>query len=198
MGVTEALETIELQIMDALAEAEALQSTQIYVTPPELPPELAPDEIILNFGINTPRDFNESRHLWDDLISEFVASHPRVGDIDLDTQIYSQSGLDEDIDCWYNNFGSSFSYLTEPPEEFLALDPFLSADPDFSRDSFLPGVLESTQIQNQIYGYPLTVQPIMMKLNIAKFEEANLPLPGGSWTINEFTNALIALGRVTR
>ena len=196
ISIEQALETIELDILNSLDEAAEQQSVQIMVTAPVKRPELSSDEIVLKFGMNTSSNITANQHLWDDLITEFVATQPRVGDVDMDNQIYGPNGLEEDIDCWYNSFGGSFSTLTEPPEEMLALDPFLNADPEFDRASFLPGVLESTQVQNSIYGYPLTVQPIVMRLNPAKFEEANLPLPNGNWTTNDFANALVALAEI--
>jgi len=196
ISIEQALETIEIEILDKLEEAAEQQSVQITVAAPELKPELAPGEIVLNFGMSTSSNINANQHLWDDLISEFVASHPRVGDIDMDNNIYGQNGLDEDLDCWYNGYGSSFSAATEPPEGMLALDPFLSADPEFDRDSFLPGVLEGAQVQNLTYAYPLTVQPLVMRINRTKFEEANIPLPDNNWTTNDFTNALVALAEL--
>lgn len=196
ISIEQALETIEVEILDALAEAAEQQSMQIIVAAPEIRSELSPDEVVLHFGMNTSSNINANQNLWDDLIDEFIATHPRVGEIDLDNNIYGPNGLDEDIDCWYSSFGASFVTLTEPPEGMLALDPFLNADPEFDRASFLPGVLEGVQVENLTYGYPLTVQPIIMRLNRAKFEEANLPLPTGGWTTNDFTNALVALSEI--
>lgn len=191
-----ALETIEIDMLEALEESQSHQSDQVMVALPELRPELSADEIILHFGMNAQQSNDEREQIWEDVIDEFVASHPRVGVIDLDSQIYGPDGMEEEIDCWYNGYGGSLSSLTEPPEEFLALDPFLSADPNFNPNNFLPGVLEGVKVQSLVYGYPLTVQPMMMAVNVGRFEEVGMPIPQGSWTVNEFTNAMVALGEL--
>lgn len=191
-----AIEEVETKILDALEKSAEYQSTQIFVAAPELRPELEPGQIVLNFGMNTARNINELDNLWQDTIDEFVASHPTVGEIDLDYQIYGPDGMDEEIACWYNSYGGGFSNLTEPPEGFLALDPLLTADPNFDPNAFLPGVLDGVRVQDSIYGYPLTVQPMVMWINPARFEEANLPIPETSWTTNDFANALVALAEL--
>lgn len=193
LSAEEALENQRLKMIDLLEEASTYQSTQITVAAPTLPPDLADGEIVLNFGMNIQRGNNDRQSLWDDAIDVFIAEHPTVGAIDLDYQIYGPDGMDEEIACWYDGYGGSFGSLTEAPEGLLALNPLMSADPNYDPNSFLPGVLDAVKVADLLYGYPLTVQPITMWINKDKFAEANIPIPANGWTTNEFVNAVAAL-----
>ncbi len=193
LTIEQALEEVRQEMMETLEEAGTYQSIQLTVAAPTLPPDLAPDEIELTFGLSIQTPNSEREALWQDAIAQFVSDHPRVGSIDLDYRIYGPSGLDEKIDCWFNGFGGSFQGATEPPEDYLALSPLMTADPDYDSNDFLPGVLDTVTIGSEYYGYPLTVQPIVMWINTEKFEQANVPLPINGWTINEFTDALMML-----
>jgi|GEM_PF-2146399 len=190
------LQDQELEIIGYLEESQSYQSTQITVAAPTLPPDLSEGEIQLTFGLNIPRGSNDRETVWNAIIDDFVASHPTVGVIDLDYQIYGPDGLEEEIDCWYDGYGSSLSTRSEPPEDVLALNPLMSADPNFDPSRFMPGLLDAVQIADLRYGYPLTVQPIAIWINTDKFAQANLPIPEYGWTTNEFTNALIALAEI--
>ncbi|MEQ8676777.1 MAG: hypothetical protein RLP44_22595 [Aggregatilineales bacterium] len=189
-----ALADIEQRISDLLVEARERQSVTITVAQPESRRELAAGEVVLNFGMNSSGIVSARRQQWEDAVSAFTQANPTIADVDLDTNMYGLDGqMDTEIDCWYNSFGSSFSGVTEAPEEWLALDPLLNVDPNFNPDDFLPGVLESVQIGGTVYGYPVTVQPVVMWINPTRFEEAGLPVPEGSWTLSAFNDALVTL-----
>lgn len=192
-AVEQALELERENILNLLEESTEYQSTQLTVAAPTLPPDLIEGEVALNFGMNMSRSSNDRQNLWDAAVEAFVAEHPTVGAIDMDYQIYGPDGLDEKIDCWYDSYGQQFAQLDEAPEGILALSPLLSADPNYDPNSFLPGVLESVQVANTIYGYPMTVQPLTMWVNREKFNQAGIPIPTDGWTVNDFTNALVAL-----
>jgi len=192
-AVEQALELERENILDLLEESTEYQSTQLTVAAPTLPSDLVEGEVALNFGMNMSRSSNDRQNLWDAAVEAFVAEHPTVGAIDMDYQIYGPDGLDEEIDCWYDSYGQQFAQLDEAPEGILAISPLLSADPNYDPNSFLPGVLESVQVANTIYGYPMTVQPLTMWVNREKFNQAGIPIPIDGWTVNDFTNALVAL-----
>lgn len=196
VDIQQILEDQRIEMIEAIEEAQTYQSTQLTVAAPTLPPDLVEGEIALQFGMNTQRVGNVREELWILAIDEFVAQHPTVGVVDIKYQIYGPSGRDEDIACWYDGYGGGISNLAEPPEDILALNPLLSADPNFDPNSFLPGVLESMQVNDLVYGYPMTVQPITMWVNRDKFAEAGLPIPETGWTTNDFASALVALGEI--
>ena len=187
-----ALEEARTQILDALAEAQEKQSIQIVVAPPELRPELAPGEIALNFGLNmSGGNPNDMRQQWQPIIDEFVASHANVGDVELDFQIYGPSGINESLDCHFDAYNAS-GMVQAQQGVYLALDPFMSVDPDFDSSDFLPGVLDNAQAEGFTYAYPISLQPTVMWVNTDKLAEAGLPIPEGTWTTSDFTNALAA------
>ncbi len=194
LPIDQMLEEQRLEIIALLEEAQTYQSEQLTVAAPTLPPDLIDGEIALNFGMNMQRGGNVRQELWDSAIEDFIAQHPTVGNIDLEYQMYGPDGKDEDIDCWYDSYGGNLSSLNEPPDDLLALNPLMTADPDFDPNAFLSGILQTVEISDLYYAYPLTVQPVTMWINEDKFRDLGLPIPQTGWTTNEFVNALVVLG----
>ncbi len=187
------LDEYKQRVIAALEEAEAQQGRQLIVQMPEIRTTLSPGQVILKFGMNN--GFMDEQDNWRDVVDEFVMTHPNIVDIDFDDSIYSGGGsIAEQLDCYYES--RALVGLAVPPSGILALNPLMDADPDFSPEHFLPGVLEQVQFDGMNYAYPLTVQPVMMWINEAKFEEAGLPIPDVDWTVNDFTNTLITLGNL--
>lgn len=193
MDPINALMQAENRIRDVLTLAESQSNMQITVAPVEMRQAPEAGEIVLQFGVNTQFTMDR-RNLWQDAIDAFVEANPNIIDVDIQEGIYDLAGRrDETLDCWYDPLASNVMTGPNPPIEYLALNPLINADPTFYPQDFLPGVLEIAQIQDVAYGYPVTVDPILMWINPSKFEEAGLPLPQGTWTINDFTNALEVL-----
>ena len=190
--IDQILEEYEAQVNEVIGRSVMLQSTQILVNPPVIRPELAPGETVLTFGYDGFY-MQGARDLWSGIVEEFIAAHPNVIDIELESDIYArEGGINPKLDC-YATSNVNFSAGTQG---MLPLDPLLNTDFDFSPNNFLPGVLEMAQFDGLTYGYPLTIEPLMMWINEAKFEEAGIPVPEGSWTVNEFNQAIVALGNL--
>lgn len=63
------------------------------------------------------------------------------------------------------------------------IDDFLSAD---DKADMIPSVLDATRISGKAYAWPLWVPPVGMYLNLDIFKEQNVPVPGPTWTYDEF------------
>ncbi|MEG0692205.1 MAG: sugar ABC transporter substrate-binding protein [Oscillospiraceae bacterium] len=68
----------------------------------------------------------------------------------------------------------------------LPLDDLASTD---YKDSLYPVVKNALTVEGKMYAAARDVTPKVMYLNTKMFEEAGLPIPADTWTIDEFTEA---------
>ena len=73
------------------------------------------------------------------------------------------------------------------------LDPFLATDSSFDRMDIPEAVWPQVTYNDQIYGLPMTITPLIMWYNPTSFEAVDLTLPENGWTTNEFIDALTQL-----
>ncbi|MBN1284677.1 MAG: extracellular solute-binding protein [Anaerolineae bacterium] len=193
----------DLDAPTALAEAEAtavanLQAADarraevtIYVEPVEAPPELAPGESALRFGMQTFTGpiLDESRLAA--AADAFAASDPEVGYIDLaGNPAMPVEQLAAETDCFL------LSYNAVPgidPQLILNLDPFIDADPGFDRAGIMARALDQVQRDNKTWALPIAIEPAMLRYDAEQFAQAGLPLPEYGWETTQFTDALRAL-----
>jgi ABC-type glycerol-3-phosphate transport system substrate-binding protein len=195
MDMESAFEKLEQDINGMLTAAEGRrETTSIVVIAPEQD-TLVEGEIVLNFGMNGMFGLSEQRTMWDSVVDEFVAANPAVGDVKIDSQMYGPEGMNEDIDCYYSEF-QRLSNDEEQLSEYLTIDPFLSADPNFDTDAIIPLALEQVRRNNLTYGYPIDIQPSVLIYNADIFTEAGIPEPVNGWDVNTFNQALIAIKRI--
>lgn len=192
LSAGEALEALTVQAQadldDALARAN---STNIVVQQPELPPELAPGEIALRFGMNMSADEIINVDAWQAVADQFAADHPEVGYVDLVTRWLSEEEL-ADMDCFFRPY-NDIPFLDQSSLNIINIDPFLDADPNFDRSDLMNGVLSQVQRDGMTWGLPLTIRPTVLQYQIAPFEEAGLPLPQNDWTGPVFAETMRAL-----
>lgn len=187
--IAAALEEAEIEARDALLEAEQRRTeTFIQVATPVPTPNIGQGQIVVEFGVFTSGPQIPNREVWESIVSEFIANHPEVGNIDLITQSFGPDGRPE-VDC----FVEGFNNITNEQFDlsgFLNLDPFMDADPNFDRSDFIGGVLSEVERDGRIWGYPMLIQPAIMWFNQPMFEDAGLPSPEGGWTSDAFIEAL--------
>lgn len=182
-----AFQNAELQAAANLqAAADRRATTTILVATP--PPQVAlnPGEIELNFGLGGGANMNA----WESLAREFAAADPQVGQVNFDTRFGQASDFAARNDCFYTNYNAVPSMTLT---DLLNLDPFLDADPTFNRNDVVGGVLAALQRENRTWGYPLAIQPSILRYHRDLLAAAGVPAPSNGWTFSDFANALNAL-----
>jgi ABC-type glycerol-3-phosphate transport system substrate-binding protein len=146
-------------------------------------------KIALKFDIvsNGP-DANKDK--WDKVIQDFTASDPQVGLVKMKTLFETADEAAAKSDCFYL---STNAVPMMTGNTLLNLDPFLNADPSFDKNDLVGNVLASVQRDNKTYALPITIEPLILKYDSAKFSAANLPEPSNDWTVESFADALKAL-----
>ncbi len=200
-----AIDTMEQDIVDAqtaLQEAEALaignlntaaerQTTIVTVATPVPEVVLNPGEIAIKFGLTSFISPLPNQDQWDQIINNFVASDPQVGQIVLDAaRDTSLEAMSASYDCYYiptNSVGDGNL------ENVLNLDPYMDADPSFDKSDVIGNTLAQVQSDNKTWAFPIVVQPEVLRYNAEMFENAGVQMPEDGWTIDAFTDALKTL-----
>ncbi len=151
---------------------------------------LSGGEISLKFGMLSFATPLPNRAQWDQVIDEFVANDPQIGEIKLDTGINQPDASAQKFDCFY----LPLNYVPQiDPTTILNLDPFMDADPTFDRNDVISGVLAQMQRDDKTWALPIVIQPEGLKYDANAFQQAGVPAPENGWTINSFTDALKTL-----
>ncbi len=160
----------------------------IVINEPTPPPPLNEGEIVLHFGISQNQVTNPSD--WTRIAQEFAADDPQVGQVDIEYQGMDYQAFMDNNDCYFLNYDA-----VDPGRiaDYVNLDPYSSADPDFIPEDFVPGALDALKFDGKIWGYPLSLYPVVLVYDPKTFEKAGIPIPGTSWTANEFSDAVQAL-----
>ncbi|GAB4511329.1 MAG: hypothetical protein OHK0046_09270 [Anaerolineae bacterium] len=172
---------------------ERANTEVIQVAPPPAPPVLAEGEIALNFGLNNYGPSIPNREDWERVIEQFVADDPQVGHVSLDARYNASDPSQEiDVDCYLESYNRiQDRYDTTFLSTLLSLDPFMDADPNFDPNDFIGTTLEQVQYEGRTYGYPLTMEALILSYDPNIFNAAGVQPPAnGIWTIEEFTRAL--------
>lgn len=165
---------VALQNAEALARQTLEQisgtATTASIATPVPSAVLNAGEIALKFHIG-----GSTQEGLDEFVQQFVENDPQVGELILDHRTLPLERLTQEVDCLYlpDNRLSIF-----PQDSIINLDPLLSADPTFETDNFLTGILDQVRGDNQIMGYPLTIDPLVIQVS----DEIQLP---PNWTVND-------------
>lgn len=180
---TTALQTAQQETLENFQLAqERAATTVIEVAPPPEPVQLAEGEIGLTFGISAFGPSLPNRDQWDNAVADFVASEPSIGNVELETRFFS-GDPEAQVDCYYSAFNDlQFIEL----ENLLSMDPFLDTDPNFDPQAIASGVQEQLQREGLTWGYPLTMQPVVLYYDSNRFNEAGIPSPRDGWSADEF------------
>lgn len=187
-----ALQEVELGAITNLQTAEARRSEgTVAVATPVPIAELAPGEIALDFGIVSFISPLPNQEGWAQLASEFAASDPEVGRVDIDTARDNDlETLASEYECFYmpNNAVQGGN-----PAGLLDLTPFMRDDPLLDENDFIGNTLAQVQVDNKYWALPINLVPDVLNLNTDKFAQYGAVLPSGSWTIDQFVYALQTL-----
>lgn len=186
-GVLEKAQETAVASMQAASERRG--STILAVMTPVPTPAVAADQIVLQFGLTLYSSDIPNRGEWDQLIKEFTAAYPAVGNVDLKTQFFRPEDM-EKIDCYYQ------PYNIVPDADLttlVSLDPYMDADPAFDRSDFLGNTLSLVQRDGRTWAYPIDILPSVLWYNSETFSSANLSSPEDGWTVDEFHDALMQL-----
>lgn len=185
------LAELQQRALDNLEAAAAKRGSQtLAVATPVPTPVIQAGETVLTFRVQVPYSPLPNRERWDEVLAEFAAEDPTVGNVDLLTGFGMSPEDQTQPDCYFN---SGSGVMTLDLSTILSINPFMDADPDFDTSDLLPGVMDQITRDGSVWGYPISISPYLMAYNITSFEEAGLPLPRPDWTVDEFLDALNTL-----
>ncbi len=195
---TDAQSALQVSEADAVADMQTAMArygnVYLAVVPPATAAPLAPGEISLtcavNLGIGGRMRGSElpSQTEWDQLIADFVATDPVVGEVVLESvQEADLALLAESYDCIIlpTNAveGSDLSMI-------LNLDPLIDTDVNFDRNDVIGNTLVQLQEDNKTWALPLAIQPQMLQYDAHMLAQYGVPEPLNGWTTDAFTDAL--------
>jgi ABC-type glycerol-3-phosphate transport system substrate-binding protein len=188
-----ALQSAEAQAVKVLQTAEEKHSKVVVTVATPVPtPVLSANEVSLKFNLTAYIMPLPNKDMWDKVIKEFITTDPQVRYIALDTNMgMSNKEQGEKFDCFALPYNAVLN--GGDTSDLLNIDPLMSADPEFDKNDIIGNTLVQFQKDSKTYALPLYLQPQVLRYNTEAFEKANVPLPTGSWTIDEFTDALKAL-----
>ncbi len=191
LDVQTALQNVEaLAVANQKAAADKHSTLLVSVATPIPQTILSEGKVSLKFGMLSFATPLPNRELWDQVIQDFVASDPQVGEIKLDTGINQPAQSAQKFDCFF----LPLNYVSQiDPTTILNLDPFMDADPTFDRNDVITSVLMQVQRDDKTWALPIVLQPEGLKYNIDAFQKAGIPTPDNGWTISSFTDALKTL-----
>lgn len=183
-----ALQEAQLTAIKNLDTATARRGTStVYVVTAVPTPMMSENQIVLHFGLGM--DMTANRESWNQLVSDFLAANPNVGNVEFDTDFFQPSDFDK-LDCFYQPYNQVPSMKLE---DFLSIEPFMDADSSFDRNDFIGTVLDQVQRDGHTWAYPIIMQPSVMWYDGDMFAKAGLPSPEQGWTVDQFSDALKTL-----
>ncbi|HEX2621914.1 MAG TPA: extracellular solute-binding protein, partial [Phototrophicaceae bacterium] len=183
-----AVQQAELNAINALDTADARHNNPaIYVITPVPTPSMTENQIIIRFGLGLDTSLNQDA--WTELINDFLADNPSVGNVEIDNDFFDPKDRTE-LDCYYQPYNTVPSL---DQANFLSMDPLMDADPTFDRNDFIGNVLDQVKRDNRIWAYPIMIQPSVLWYDADLFARAGLPSPEQGWTVDDFDNALKTL-----
>lgn len=193
VDIQQSLQQAEATVLTNQQAAVAMgSSSMVNVATPVPEVALAPGKIAINFSLTTFVSPLPNQAQWDQVVQEFVASDPEVGNVILDTTPFFSYGPEftRHFDCFYLPFNALSSM---DPASIMNLDPFMDADTSFDRNDIAPSVLSQIQRDNKTWAYPVAIQPMILMYDGNLFTQAGLSLPEGTWTVDMFELALRSL-----
>src|SRR5688572_11829531 len=181
---------------------KALLLTSVFMLSMTLLPAFGQSETVITIAIP---EWQQSS-FDDTLFDEFEAAHPGVKVVpvfEMPSGFYMGTGVDDEaleeaFDYILNSTTKadvltveSYSMSVEMTRAGFILDlaPLISNDPSFDTDDFFPAVWQSYQWDRGIWAVPVSVNPMMLIYDAAKFDEAGLPYPSENWTLTDLLNA---------
>ncbi len=188
VDLTAALQEAQATAIKNLDAATARKgSDAVYVITPVPTPMMSENQIVLHFGLGM--DMTANQESWRQLVNDFLATNPNVGNVEFDTDFFQPADYDK-LDCFYQPYNQVSSMKLE---DFLSIEPFMDADSSFDRNDFIGTVLDQMQRDGHTWAYPIIMQPSVMWYDSDQFASAGLPSPEQGWTVDQFKDALQTL-----
>jgi ABC-type glycerol-3-phosphate transport system substrate-binding protein len=188
-----ALQELETQANTNLQQAADLRGKlTASIATPVPTPVLNQGEVNLKFAMMSLVSPLPNQDKWDEAIKEFTDSDPQVKQVTMDTGFTnSLADTTSKYDCFYMPFNlvagnDDLSQLTN-------LDPYMSADASFDKNDVVGNIMPQLQRDNKTWGFPIIIQPQILRYNQDMFEKAAVPAPEDGWSISQFNDALKSL-----
>lgn len=185
-----ALQDAEILATEDLTTADEMAINRTWVVEAPVVATLAPDQIVLSFGINSSQIQQNNTDAWEVVADEFVGFDGQVGMVNVEQargRNVTLTTMAETYDCFYMDSnavqGADLSLL-------ISLDPLIFSDPNFDQFDFVGGILSQVQSNDQTWAYPLNIQPEVMLYNQTDFDFAGAFYPYSGWSVTDFENAL--------
>lgn len=196
LSATDALDSIYTAQLARLSLADEKFGITVLVTPPQLEQILSDGQVSIEFSILGVggRGGGGVTSTWETLAEEFVAQDTQVVEVNIEQVPPRSNTIPETTQCYY----SATNDLADTDlSTILSLDPLLLSDPNYNPNDFVAGVLQQAQIDGMTYALPISITPLVMRIDSNAFNQAGVPIPSGTWTVSEFEDALRQLSAVT-
>lgn len=180
-----ALDNAQIRATQDLHTAQEVGNTTTLVVMP--PPTINTDGLVLNFSVATSIWPLPNQAQWDSAAQAFADSDAEVSAVVVEAPFTSLDEQSQNYDCFYS---SERALLQIDTAILRPLDPLMNEDPNFIPDDFVGDTLQFLQVDNQTWGYPITIMPRFLKYQAGVFNRAGIPSPAWTWTVNEFEDAL--------
>lgn len=141
-----------------------------------------------------------------EFFADFEAAHPGVkvvnvpdqgdwygsatGDLDAALEKWAEYASIADVVYMPGWLGSPFATRAGL---WLDLKPLITADPNIDIDDFYPSILGALAWDGGQWALPVTGEIQIFVYDRIKFDEAGIPYPNQNWTLQDVTNAALAL-----
>ncbi|MEO1287883.1 MAG: hypothetical protein AAFV93_08945, partial [Chloroflexota bacterium] len=187
--------TLDEQTARLLVADDRAQTTTLIVNLPAVAPTMGAGEIALEFAVvaGGGRGGGGITNTWETLAAEFVAQDTQVAQLTVEQVPPNGDNLPETTQCYYSstNIVGDLDLAT-----VLNIDPLLQSDPNYDPNDYLAGVLPQVQVNGMTYAMPISITPLVLRLDPNTFEQAGVTIPQGTWTVSEFEATLRELTSV--
>jgi raffinose/stachyose/melibiose transport system substrate-binding protein len=137
------------------------------------------ESLVLRMGDNIPDRQNGYGAVFERINAEFIAAHPGL---EITTESYQDQPWQEKVKIYAtaNQLPDVMKYWTfpammEPLIDAGMLEPINKAD--FANFGYMPGALESSEFDGQLYGIPASADMWVVFINKSLFEKAGVAIP---------------------
>lgn len=189
-GVAEAdaLAEAEITAQEAIASLTEIRREVVLNTPEPLIRET--NDISLTFAVDTGSSNLANTQDWQRVFDEFTTADQAVDLVELSIPDQMNMRLRErqdfvlSRDCGYIRYLSDYLNRTS---DFLDLRPLIASDSVIDVDDLIGDVLGAiTMSDGSIITLPASLEPAVIGILPALFEQASIPLPEQRWSINEW------------
>jgi ABC-type glycerol-3-phosphate transport system substrate-binding protein len=143
--------------------------------------------IVLKFGVTSFSPQLAKKNEIEALARDFVKNNAGVSRVDIQTGFQRAEQAADKYDCFYLPYSAVPSIQLD---KILPLDPYLTADPNYSATGYVGGILAQVTRDNKVWALPMGIAPTVMWYDPEAFANAGLPKPAFGWTISGFKDTL--------